>query len=104
VGELVSSEDNMLYFKAALECKQEFLIYVTHIYPAMVPYLKGMYQTLDSWRPKRWEDTWKMTCMSLKNGGSCSLMYLVMLLMSRIGLKCCGRSDNMSALLEPALF
>ena len=64
VRELVSSGDNTLEFKA-LERKQGFLIYVTRTYPAMVPYLKGMHQTLDSWRENRREDGWKMTAKEI---------------------------------------
>jgi hypothetical protein len=64
VGGLVSSGDNTLEFKA-LERKRGFLIYVTRTYPAMVPYLKGMHQTLDSWRDNRGEDGWKMTAKEI---------------------------------------
>ena len=41
-----------------------FLIYVTQTYPAMRPYLKGIYLTLNSWRPDREDDGWKrvLTC------------------------------------------
>jgi hypothetical protein len=43
-----------------LERKQGFLIYVTRTYPAMVPFLKGIHQTLEMWRPNRDEDGWKI--------------------------------------------
>jgi hypothetical protein len=42
-----------------LEKKRGFLIYVTRTYPSMVPYLKGIHQTLDSWRPHRDKEGWK---------------------------------------------
>jgi hypothetical protein len=42
-----------------LEKKRGFLIYVTRTYPAMVPYLKGIHQTLETWRPNRDEAGWK---------------------------------------------
>jgi hypothetical protein len=38
------------------------LIYVTRTYPAMVPFLKGIHQTLEMWRPNRDEDGWKIVC------------------------------------------
>jgi hypothetical protein len=43
-----------------LEKKRGFLIYVTRTFPAMVPYLKGIHQTLEMWRPNRDEDGWKI--------------------------------------------
>jgi hypothetical protein len=30
------------------------------MYPSMVPYLKGIHSTLDSWRPNRDEEGWKL--------------------------------------------
>jgi hypothetical protein len=38
-----------------------FLVYILLTYGAMVPYLKGIYLTLDSWLPGRDEDGWKKT-------------------------------------------
>jgi hypothetical protein len=55
--ELVRSPDGMLGHKA-LERKRGFLIYVTRTYISMVPYLKGIHLTLDSWRKGRDEDGW----------------------------------------------
>ena len=43
-----------------LEKKRGFLIYVTRTFPAMVPYLKGIHQTLEMWRPNRDDDGWKI--------------------------------------------
>jgi hypothetical protein len=63
IGEIISelkNSDGILDFKA-LERKRGFLIYVTRTYPSMVPYLKGIHQTLDSWRPNRDKDGWKLT-------------------------------------------
>ena len=51
--------DGTVDFKA-LESWRGYLIYVSRTYPAMVPYLKGIHQTLDSWRPHRGRDGWKM--------------------------------------------
>jgi hypothetical protein len=42
-----------------LESCRGFLVYVTRTYGAMVPYLKGVHHTLDSWRPERDVDGWK---------------------------------------------
>jgi hypothetical protein len=42
-----------------LERKRGFLIYVTRTYPAMVPSLKGIHQTLETWRPNRESSGWK---------------------------------------------
>jgi hypothetical protein len=42
-----------------LESCRGFLVYVTRTYGAMVPYLKGVHHTLDSWRPGRDLDGWK---------------------------------------------
>jgi hypothetical protein len=39
---------------------QGFLVYVSRTYKAMVPYLKGLHLTLDSSRPDRDEDGWRM--------------------------------------------
>jgi hypothetical protein len=38
-----------------------FLVYVSRTYRAMVPYLKGIHLTLDSWQPNRDEDGWHNT-------------------------------------------
>lgn len=43
-----------------LESKLGFLIYASRTYPMMTPYLKGLHLTLNSWRPWREEDGWKM--------------------------------------------
>jgi hypothetical protein len=44
-----------------LESHRGFLIYLVRTYPAINPYLKGIHLTLDSWRPWRHDDGWKMT-------------------------------------------
>jgi hypothetical protein len=59
VEELGSSPESTLDFKA-LERKRGFLIYFTWTYPAIVPYLKGMQQFLDSWQDNQRDDGWKM--------------------------------------------
>jgi hypothetical protein len=42
-----------------LEQQRGFLVYVVRTYPLLVPYLKGIHLTLDSWRPNRDADGWK---------------------------------------------
>jgi hypothetical protein len=42
-----------------LEFCRGFLVYVTRTYGSMVPYLKDVYHTLDSWRSGRDADGWK---------------------------------------------
>ena len=44
-----------------LESYRGFLIYVARTYTTLVPYLKGIPLTLDSWRPNRDDDGWKIT-------------------------------------------
>jgi hypothetical protein len=42
-----------------LESIRGFLVYVSRTYSEMVPYLKGIHLTLDSWRPGRAASGWK---------------------------------------------
>jgi hypothetical protein len=44
-----------------LESYRGFLIYFSRTYPSFIPYLKGIHLTLDSWRPWRREDGWKLS-------------------------------------------
>ena len=53
-------ESDVIEFKQ-LERYRGFLIYGTRTFPMMIPYLKGIHLTLDSWRPWRCEDGWKST-------------------------------------------
>lgn len=53
-------EGDEMDFKT-LEKFRGFLVYVSRTYPSMVPYLKGIHLSLDSWRPWRKADGWKMT-------------------------------------------
>ena len=39
-----------------LERDRGYLVYISRTYRSMVPYLKGIHQTLDSWRSGRNED------------------------------------------------
>ncbi len=49
-----------------LESYRGYLIYIGRTYPAIVPYLKGIHLTLDSWRPWRAEDCWKMSMSEIR--------------------------------------
>jgi hypothetical protein len=42
-----------------LEQHRGFLVYLGRTYPSMVPYLKGLHLTIDSWRPNRGMDGWR---------------------------------------------
>ena len=52
------SGHQILPFKK-LESAQGYLVYTTRSYPSMVPYLKGIHLTLDSWRDGRDQDGWR---------------------------------------------
>mmetsp|Transcript_15422 Transcript_15422/g.21970 ORF Transcript_15422/g.21970 Transcript_15422/m.21970 type:complete len:634 (+) Transcript_15422:1647-3548(+) len=58
-------DSNTVEFKP-LEGHRGFLVYISQTYPSISPYLKGIHQTLDSWRPYRREDGWKMTTAELR--------------------------------------
>jgi len=49
-----------------LESYRGFLIYICRTYPAINPYLKGVHLTLDSWRPWRKDDGWKLTLAEIR--------------------------------------
>jgi hypothetical protein len=44
---------------STLKSIRGFLVYLARTYTAMVPYLKGLHATIDSWRPGRDADGWK---------------------------------------------
>jgi hypothetical protein len=44
-----------------LEQQRGFLVHLTMTFASLVPFLKGIHLTLDSWRVGRKEDGWKMT-------------------------------------------
>jgi len=47
-----------------LESVRGSLVYLSRTYPALVPYLKGIHLTLDSWRPNRDSQGWKTQPLS----------------------------------------
>jgi hypothetical protein len=54
----VGNEDGMN--GKVLKSIRGFLVYVARTYPSMTPYLKGIHATIDSWRPGRDTDGWKL--------------------------------------------
>ncbi len=56
----VMSENDGVFELKQLLSDRGFLVYVSQTYPAMVPYLKGIHLTVDSWRPNRDVDGWKL--------------------------------------------
>lgn len=50
-----------------LEKCRGFSVYVSRTYSSMVPYLKGIHQTLDGWWGGRESDGWKLTLSELKS-------------------------------------
>ncbi len=55
----------LMEFKT-LERYRGYLVYISHTYPAITSYLKGIHLTLDSWRPWRRDDGWKMTLSEIR--------------------------------------
>ena len=53
------SEGKGIPFKELLSCRG-FLIYVSRTYTPFKPYLRGLHKTIDSWRPYRDKDGWKL--------------------------------------------
>jgi len=62
--EAVETSDT-IEFKT-LEKYRGYLVYISRTYPVMTPYLKGVHLTLDSWRPWRKDDGWKMTMAEIR--------------------------------------
>ena len=58
--ELLGSTDNTLLRKPMLSGRG-FLVHLSRTYPALVPFMKGVHHTLESWRRGRTADGWKFT-------------------------------------------
>ena len=58
--ELETSGDYTLLHKPMLSGRG-FLVHLTRTYPSMVPFLKGVHHTLESWRRGRSADGWKFS-------------------------------------------
>jgi hypothetical protein len=59
IREAMDAEDGFEF--KTLERYRGFLVHVARTYPVMTAYLKGIHLTLDSWRPGRGDDGWKLT-------------------------------------------
>lgn len=64
ISECMSTSDS-IDFKV-LERYRGFMVYISRTYPVITPYLKGVHLTLDSWRPWRRDDGWKMTMAEIR--------------------------------------
>lgn len=60
-GELLTSPQ--LSHKS-LEQKRGFFVHLQHTYPCITPFLKGLHLTIDSWRPGRDQDGWRVHTQS----------------------------------------
>jgi hypothetical protein len=54
--------------RAVLESVAGYLIYVSRPYPSFKPYLIGLYNTMNGWRPDREPDGWKRETLQLDVG------------------------------------
>lgn len=59
IEQLVDWIDSDEIPRKPLESIRGYLVYVSLTYRSMVPYLKGVHLTLESWRPDRDEDGWR---------------------------------------------
>jgi hypothetical protein len=62
--ELTTKQDGLLHYKTTKQLIG-FIVYVAQTYTALVPYLKGIYLTLNLWRKGRDAEEW-MTAEGLK--------------------------------------
>jgi len=58
-------KDDIIDF-ITLESYRGFLVYISRTYPFITPYLKGIHLTLDSWRPWRNDEAWKLPLSEIK--------------------------------------
>jgi hypothetical protein len=65
------SVGNMLCHKT-LKRYRGFLVYISRTYPSLVPYLKGIHLALDSWRPNRNQEGWRVNTLDLDGLGCLS--------------------------------
>jgi hypothetical protein len=57
--DVLLKESEMVDHKV-LEGTRGFLVYVTRTYKPMAPFLLGFHLTIDSWRPGRDEEGWRL--------------------------------------------
>ena len=58
--ELTKSGEARVLERAGLGSKRVFFVYVARTYDFLVPYLKGVHATMESWRPDRDSEGWKV--------------------------------------------
>lgn len=71
-ADIIRGDDFGINYKE-LEKRRGFLVYMSRTYPLMVPYLKGIHQTLDGWGPGRANDGWKLMHAEIKAANMCIL-------------------------------
>jgi hypothetical protein len=64
IAELIKHSADIEFKK--LESYRGYLVYLSRTYPILTPYLKGIHLTLDSWRPCRKSDGWKLTLSEIR--------------------------------------
>ena len=47
-----------------MERRTGFLVHLDTAYPSTMPFMRGLYLTTNSWRPKRYRDGWKLSKQS----------------------------------------
>lgn len=67
LGDMIKNSTDGLVNRKRLEQIRGFLIYVSRTYPWMPPYLKGLHLTIDSWRPGRDKQGFKLKAAELRN-------------------------------------
>ena len=64
--ETLGKEDTKFLEHKALENDVGFLVHLSRTFPGMTPYLRGFYNTMNSWRMGRSEDGWKFSMSEWK--------------------------------------
>jgi len=62
---VIDDKDRTLPFKE-LEKDMGYLVHLSRTYPAMFPYLQGLYNSMNGWRSQRDDEGWKMTTREWK--------------------------------------
>lgn len=67
--ELLEQGEEKLDHKELLS-DRGFMVYVTRVYPTMIPYLKGFHLTIENWRGDRDEEGWKLNTSTLRSAAA----------------------------------
>ena len=73
-SEFENAPEGQIHFKTT-EQFVGFIVYVSMMYKLLVPYLKGIYLTLNSWRPDRDEGGWGIPQVKIKGVPRENLAY-----------------------------